>query len=175
MRRGSTLLRRRSALLRRGSARLRQSIQCLGAVSLAVSLAACVARPRTVEPGVPPELKHSWELSFNQGNAKAVADLYAPDAQLVMSGAPPVRGRADIRRAVGEMIKTGVKAHIDVETNVGAGDIAYVYGSYTISDGKAGRETERGSYVEVWRRRDGAWAIVLDVNAVGEPLPPIGN
>jgi hypothetical protein len=33
-----------------------------------------------------------------------------------------------------------------------------------------GRETERGRYVEVWRRRDGAWAIVLDVNAVGEPL-----
>jgi uncharacterized protein (TIGR02246 family) len=137
-----------------------------------VSLAACVVSPRVVEPGVPTELKHSWELSFNKGNAKAVADLYAPDAQLVMSGASPIRGPADIRRTVEEMIKTGAKVHIDVETNVGAGDIAYVYGSYTISDGKVGRETERGSYVEVWRRRDGAWAIVLDVNAVGEPLHP---
>jgi uncharacterized protein (TIGR02246 family) len=110
--------------------------------------------------------------SFNQGNAKAVAGLYAPDAQLVMSGAPPIRGTADIRRAIEEMIKTDAKVHIDVETNVGAGDIAYVYGSYTISDGKAGREIERGHYVEVWRRLDGAWAIVLDVNAVGEPLRP---
>jgi uncharacterized protein (TIGR02246 family) len=125
-----------------------------------------------MEPGVPPELKHSWEVSFNQGDAKAVADLYAPDARLVMSGAPPIRGTAEIRRAVEEMIKTGAKVHIDAETNVGAGDIAYVYGSYTISDGKVGRETERGSYVEVWRWRDGAWAIVLDVNAVGEPLQP---
>lgn len=127
-------------------------------------------RPRTVEPGVPPELKHSWEVSFNRGDAKAVADLYAPDAQLVMSGAAPIRGSADIRRAVEAMIKTGAKVHIDVETNVGAGDVAYVYGSYMIADGAGGRETERGSYVEVWRRREGAWAIVLDVNAVGEPL-----
>jgi uncharacterized protein (TIGR02246 family) len=151
------------------------SRRCLGAACLVVSLAACAAPPRVVEPGVPPQLKHSWELSFNQGNAKAVADLYAPDAQLVMSGAAPIRGPADIRRAVEEMIKTGAKVHIDVETNVGAGDIAYVYGNYTISDGKVGRETERGRYVEVWRRRDGAWAIVLDVNAVGESLHPIAD
>ena len=144
----------------------------LGAACLVVALAACAARPRTVEPGVPPELKHSWEVSFNQGNAKGVADLYAPDAQLVMSGAAPIRGPAEIQRAVEEMIKTGAKVHIDAETNVGAGDVAYVYGSYAISDGMGGRETERGRYVEVWRRLDGAWAIVLDVNAVGEPLRP---
>jgi uncharacterized protein (TIGR02246 family) len=145
----------------------------LGAACLLVALAACAARPRTVEPGVPPELKHSWEVSFNQGDAKAVADLYAPDAQLVMSGAVPIRGAAEIQRAVEEMIKTGAKVHIDAETNVGAGDVAYVYGSYAISDGMSGRETERGRYLEVWRRRDGAWAIVLDVNAVGEALPSI--
>jgi uncharacterized protein (TIGR02246 family) len=150
-----------------GSTHLLRSIRCLGAVCLMASLAACVASPRVVEPGVPPELKHSWEVSFNQGNAKAVADLYASDAQLVMSGSPPIRGTAEIRRAVEEMIKTGAKVHIDVETNVGAADIAYVYGSYTITDGKVGREIERGSYVEVWRRRGGVWAIVLDVNAVG--------
>jgi uncharacterized protein (TIGR02246 family) len=149
-----------------------KSIRSVGVACLVTSLAACAVSPRVVEPGVPPELKHSWEVSFNQGNAKAVADLYAPDAQLVMSGAPPIRGTAEIQRAVEEMIKTGAKVHIDVETNVGAGDIAYVYGSYTISDGKVGREMERGSYVEVWRRRDGVWAIVLDVNAVGEALNP---
>jgi uncharacterized protein (TIGR02246 family) len=157
--------------MRRRSALLLETMRCLGSACLMVSLAACAASPRTAEPGVPPELKHSWELSFNQGNAKAVAALYAPDAQLVMSGAAPIRGPADIQRALEEMIKTGAKVHIDVETNVGAGDVAYVYGPYTISDGKSGRVSERGSYVEVWRRRDGVWAIALDVNAVGEPLP----
>jgi uncharacterized protein (TIGR02246 family) len=158
--------------MRRDSRHILELIRRLGLACLMTSLTACVASPRVVEPGVPPELKHSWEVFFNQGNAKAVADLYAPDAQLVMSGAPPIRGTADIRRAVEEMIKTNAKVHIDVDSNVGAGDIAYVYGSYTISDGKVGREIERGSYVEVWRRREGAWAIVLDVNAVGEALSP---
>lgn len=147
-----------------------KSILGLGVAYLMVSLTACVTGPRIIEPGIPPELKHSWELSFNQGNAKAVADLYAPDAQLVMSGATPIRGAADIQRSIEEMIKTGVKVDINVETNIGSGDVAYVYGSYTISDGKVGREMERGSYVEVWQQRRGAWAIVLDVNAAGEPL-----
>jgi hypothetical protein len=54
---------------------LLKSMRRLGAASLVVTLGACAACPRTVEPGVPTELQHSWELSFNQGNAKAVADL----------------------------------------------------------------------------------------------------
>ena len=46
----------------------------------------------SVSPGVSPELKHSWEINFNRGDAAAVAALYAPDAQLVMSGSEPPRG-----------------------------------------------------------------------------------
>jgi len=38
------------------------------------------------------------------------------------------RRPADIQPAVEEMIKTGAKVHIDVEMNVGAGHVAYVYG-----------------------------------------------
>jgi uncharacterized protein (TIGR02246 family) len=139
------------------------------AAPLMLSLAACTAGPRTVEPGVPPEIKHSWEVLFNQGNAKAIADLYAPDGQLVMSGSAPIRGTADIRRAVEDMIKTDIEVRINTEKNIGAGDIAYVYGTYSILERKGGRETERGSYLEVWRRRNGVWRIDLDVNATGEP------
>jgi uncharacterized protein (TIGR02246 family) len=147
---------------------LLKSIPLLAAASLTVSLGACAAGPRTVEPGVPPQIKHSWEVLFNQGNANAVADLYAPDGQLVMSGSAPIRGTADIRHALEDMIKADTEVRINVEKNIGAGDIAYVYGTYSILERKSGRETERGSYVEVWRRRNGVWAIDLDVNAAGE-------
>lgn len=140
-----------------------------GTACFALALGACVSVPGTITPGVSPQLKHSWEVSFNRGDAAAVAALYAPDAQLVMSGAAPVRGVANIQRAIADMISSGVKVRIDAEQNIGAGDIAYVYGKYVVQRGEGGPETERGSYVEVWRRRDGEWKIDLDLNAVGAP------
>jgi uncharacterized protein (TIGR02246 family) len=132
----------------------------------AAMLAACSA-PASVSPGVAPELKHSWEVNFNRGDAAAVAALYAPDAQLVMSGSETAKGPEAIRAVVEAMIQSGAKVHIESSQNVGAGDIAYVFGTYTVLDHEGGRDVERGSYVEVWRHQDGAWRISLDVNAAG--------
>ncbi len=124
-------------------------------------------RPVT-SPGMPPELKHSWEVSFNRGDSAAVAALYSEHAELVMSNAAPVKGKAAIRAAVDQMIQSGAKVKIGSEQNVGSGDLAYVYGPYAVT-GKGGELIEAGSYVEVWRRRGGVWQIDLDVNSVGAP------
>ena len=124
-------------------------------------------------PGVPPELKHSWEVNFNKGDGAAVVALYAPDAELIMSGSETSKGTAAIAAAVDAMIKSGAKVHIDSAQNVGAADLAYVSGTYTVTDGAAGAVIERGGYVEVWRRTDGAWKIVTDINAAA-PLAPAG-
>jgi uncharacterized protein (TIGR02246 family) len=137
--------------------------------STTVLLSACNSGG-VVSPGVPPELKHSWEVAFNRGDAAAVVNLYSPDAQLVMSGSPPVRGQAGIRAAVETMIHSGVKVQIGSEQNTGSGDLAYVFGHYTVLDHEGGKSVEEGSYVEVWRRRQGNWLIDLDVNSVG-PAP----
>jgi uncharacterized protein (TIGR02246 family) len=143
----------------------------LAAIVACLAVLAACAPERSVSPGVPPELKHSWEVNFNRGDAAAVAALYAPDAQLLMSGSAPVVGAAAIRAAVESMIKTGVKVKIDAAQNVGAADLAYVYGAYSILEHAGGREVERGTYVEVWRRVDGAWKITIDINATGQAVP----
>jgi ketosteroid isomerase-like protein len=124
-----------------------------------------------VTPGVPIELKHSWEVSFNRGDGAAVAALYSEEAQLVMSGAAPVRGKAAIRTAVDDMIKSGVKLRISSAQNVGSGDVAYVYGPYSVLEHEGGREVEAGTYIELWRRRAGTWQIDLDINSIGPPIP----
>lgn len=124
-----------------------------------------------VTPGVPIELKHSWEVSFNRGDGAAVAALYSEEAQLIMSGAAPIRGKAAIRAAVDDMIKSGVKLRIGSAQNVGSGDIAYVYGPYSVLEHEGGREVEAGTYIELWRRRAGTWQIDLDINSIGPAIP----
>ncbi len=121
--------------------------------------------PGIVMPGVSPDLKHSWEVAFNRRDAAAVAALYSDDAQLVMSGSPPVRGKAAIRAVIADMIKSGVKVRIGMDRNLGSGDIAYVYGAYSVLDPSGDHAVEKGRYVEVWSRHAGTWRIDLDVNA----------
>jgi ketosteroid isomerase-like protein len=155
----------RAALLAAGTA-----ARITAALAAALSLSGC-SRSAT-SPGVPPDVKHSWEVAFNRGDADAVAALYSPNAELVMSGAAPLRGPSAIRAAINDMIKARLKVHIGSEQNVGNEDVAYVYGPYSVLDKADGRVVEAGAYLEVWRRRQGIWQIDLDVNAVGPPIAP---
>ncbi|MEI8297158.1 MAG: nuclear transport factor 2 family protein [Pseudomonadota bacterium] len=148
----------------------RPYLRLLCALLVWLLIASCA--PTSTSPGVPPELKHSWEVNFNKGDGAAVTALYAADAELVMSGSDTAKGTTAIAAAIEALIKSGAKAHIVSIQNVGAGDVAYVSGTYTIDDGKGGPLMERGGYVEVWRRIDGVWKIVIDINAAA-PLPTI--
>src|SRR6185437_8532134 len=98
----------------------------LRAVVLLAGLGLVACGAQVVSPGVSPELKHSWEVAFNKGDADTVAKLYSPDAQLVMTGSAPILGRAAIRAAVETMIQSGSKVRIGMDQNVGSGDLAYV-------------------------------------------------
>ncbi len=137
--------------------------------ALAIALTLAVAGCGGLQgPGLPLLQKRSWEDSFNRGNSAAVAALYAPDAELVMSGAAPVHGRAAIRAEADKMIQSGVKVRIDTARAQLAGDLAYFYGPYSVSS-KQG-VVERGMYLEIWRRHGERWLIELDVNATGAPI-----
>lgn len=133
------------------------------------ALASCARDVPPASPAVPPERKHSWETAFNRGDAATIAALYAPDGQLLMPGSEPLRGPAAIRAAVTDMIRSGAKVQIGSDQNVGAGDVAYVYGPYRVTNA-TGQVTEQGHYVEVWRRTAGVWQITLDLNVPG-PAP----
>jgi hypothetical protein len=91
---------------------------------LLVSLALYGCRPRT-ETGHPLARKQSWEVFFNRGDPAAVAGLYSKNAELVMSGAPPIHGPQAIQIAVAKMVKSGVKVRIEVNRSAAAGDLAY--------------------------------------------------
>jgi uncharacterized protein (TIGR02246 family) len=142
-----------------------QSLRRGTALALTLALAGCHGATDTA---LPMAQKSSWETSFNRGDSAAVAALYAPDAELVMSGSAPVHGRESIRAAVDKLLRAGVKLRIETARAEAAGDLAYFYGPYSVSAARG--VVERGTYLEVWRRTGTRWRIELDVNATGEPI-----
>ncbi len=121
--------------------------------------------------GKPPlARKQLWEVFFNRGDSASVARLYSPNAELVMSGAPPVHGRQAIGAAVAKMVQSGAKVAIETDRSAAAGDLAYFFGPYTVF--VRHRVVERGTYLEVWHRYGGRWLIDLDVNATDAPIVP---
>ncbi len=125
----------------------------------------CSARAGT---GAPIAHKRLWEVFFNRGDAAAVAALYSRNAELALSGAPPIRGRDAIRAALTRMVQSGVKVRIDVDRSAAAGDWAYFFGPYRVL--RRRKIVEQGSYLEVWRRHGARWLIDLDIMAAAAPI-----
>jgi ketosteroid isomerase-like protein len=153
-------------MIRRFPADTRQWLRGAPAVALTLAVAACTVQG----PDLPLTQKRSWEEHFNAGDSAAVAALYAPDAQLVLSGEAPIRGRAAIRAEIDKLEQSGVRVSIDTAKAEKVGDLAYFYGPYSVSSRQA--VVERGTYLEIWRWHNRQWLIELDVNAVGAAINP---
>ena len=100
--------------------------------------------------------------AFLRGDAKAVADLYTEDAQVIAPGAPVAQGRAAIAALWQESIDSGVKDVTLTTQNVeSAGDLACETGTVKLvaSDGAA----SVARYVVVWKRTGGQWKLHRDI------------
>ncbi len=100
--------------------------------------------------------------AFLQGDARAVADLYTEDAEVIAPGAPVARGRSAIAAAWQKSIDTGVKEMTLDTTDVeSSGDLACETGIVR-QVAKSGGITE-GRYVVVWKRTSGKWRLHRDI------------
>ena len=97
-----------------------------------------------------------------RGDARAVADLYTENAQVIAPGAPVARGRAAIGAAWQKSIDAGVR---DIALNTAevdsAGDLACETGVVRLV-GRDGAVSE-GRYVVVWKRTNGQWKLHRDI------------
>lgn len=105
-----------------------------------------------------------------RGDWDTVASHYAEDAYLDPPGAPPVRGRNDIRNYFVSTLASIAEFDLEPRSIDGEGDLAYVRGRWSLSarmpdaDGDTVTVGDRGSYVVVRRRQDdGRWLIVEDI------------
>jgi uncharacterized protein (TIGR02246 family) len=143
--------------------------RCL-ALAGAVLLAACGGRAAP-EPGSRRAIEaavQQYVAASNDGNAGALADLYAEDAMLLPPDHEPIRGREAIaafwRQGTDQGLEVTTLA-VEVEGNMG-----YLVGRYHLPATDE-EPADSGKYVMCLRRQqDGSWKLTADIwNRSGDP------
>jgi ketosteroid isomerase-like protein len=90
--------------------------------------------------------------------------------------APPIEGRRAIQQDHERLFKESPPFELTATplASETSGDLGYIRGEYVVS--RQGAHDVRGKYVEVWKRINGQWKIICDINnanhAPAAPAPP---
>lgn len=108
------------------------------------------------------EVNENFAAAMAKGNAAAVANCYAMDAEFMAPSAPSVKGRADIQAIMEGYISQGFTEYTVLSTIVyGNIDIVGVQEAYTLSK-PGGANKDVGKSIQLWKQEDGAWKIFRD-------------
>lgn len=107
--------------------------------------------------------------AIKKGDSNAVADLYHSEAQVLMSNYEPVM-RKDIASAWGGMFRMGLKdAKFTTTDLVGNNDLLVETGMYEMY-GDKNNLIDKGKYVSVWKKENGAWKLYRDIANTSMPV-----
>ncbi len=105
----------------------------------------------------------SWQASFNAGNAKAIAAMYAEDAMRLPYQAPTVSGRQAIVENIQGTLDQGI---VKIELKLGAseshGDMAWAHGTYHLMTAD-GATAQMGKWMNVSKKVGDGWQIQCDI------------
>lgn len=156
-----------------------------GLVVLVLTLCACAPKVDVAAETAALRARSEAMVAAEQRMAidEALA-LYHPDAVILPSGAPSIRGRDAVREMYQGYFGSGmVKSfeasitHLEVAAS---GDIGYEYGvnRFTLNT-PDGEMLDVGKYLAIWKKVDGEWyAAVLSFNsdaAAPTPVAPTGR
>jgi ketosteroid isomerase-like protein len=116
------------------------------------------------EPTVdlPPELARvltDYQAAWKNGDAAAMAGLYAKDGFLLPNGRVPIRGRESIQKYYSGH---GGALSLRAIAYAAEGRVGYIIGGYTDTAGKA----DEGKFTLTLRKDpDGRWLIVSDMDS----------
>ncbi|MBI3961438.1 MAG: DUF4440 domain-containing protein [Deinococcus sp.] len=149
------------------------------AVVLITALSAC--QPRADQSAVAAEAVRAadiaWAQAFSRKDLAGYLAFVDSTASIQQPNAPTVTGTAAIRALVEGFYAlpnlSGTWRPTSVEASR-SGDLAYSTGTYELnfSDPSGNPVTERGKYVEIWRKQaNGSWKMVVESFNSDLPLP----
>lgn len=120
------------------------------------------------------QLNEQWAAAIAAKNIDGTIAPYAPAAVYLLPNAEPAKGDA-IRQAWSEVLQLPEMSLSFAPTHIGfdaAGTVAYDVGTYSFSfQSPAGKVEDHGKYVDIWRKIDGEWKVVVDIFNTSVPLP----
>jgi ketosteroid isomerase-like protein len=110
--------------------------------------------------------------SYDGADWPRLTSLYTRDGQIMPPNSKIATGAKARERLFQSFRKEGDLA-IKLKTveASGASNIAYEDGRYTLYD-KAGKVTDRGKYIVVWKKVGGQWKLYRDIFNSNMPPPP---
>ena len=109
-----------------------------------------------------------FEKAAKAKDATTISSLYDENATLLPPGAPPIKGRQNIRDFWKNFLEAGAVDPVVRPVSVeGAGDLAYEIGEYQVTlpnPQGGGTSRQHGKYLVVWKRQsDGSLKMVADM------------
>ncbi len=110
-------------------------------------------------------LADRWAEAYNQHDRDALMSVYAPDARLMMHGAPTYVGRSDIGAFWAQDFGAGNPLTLlTVTHSVDGIDMTLVHGNYEVVDRQDGTVLGLGRFAHIWfRNDDGTWELDRDL------------
>ena len=109
----------------------------------------------------------AWLAAVAAKDAGATADFYAADGMIMPPGSPAAQGHEAVAAVWNGFYQLKDFQLVFTPTSITiaeAGDVAYDIGTYDLSfTGDAGKVTDHGKYVVVWKKVDGDWKAAADI------------
>jgi len=128
----------------------------LATAALAVPLLVGCA---THEGTLPNDLTTALASAFTKGDVAACTALYSDDAEIISDSTHPVRGKEAIAEFFRQQVARDILFSTDSSVSVVRGDLAMDQGTYRVRNVNRGVDVELGSYLNVWRLKDGQWRV----------------
>lgn len=150
------------------------NIRRLSMIGLFVLAASCTAPAALPDTAVVHDLNAAWAEAFASGDGDRVAALYAEDAVVMPSGAPPLQGREEIARFwQGFMDSGAARVQLTTDEAIPAGDSTIPERGHLAVFDANGATIGEGKYVVVWTLEGGQWLLSWDIwNEDERPAAP---
>ena len=112
-------------------------------------------------------LNAQWVAAFKAKDYATIESLMAPGSLLLAPGNPPIQGAENVVetwKSWGELSNVTITFGAQRIEAAASGELAYDYGAYNFGfDTDNGPFAEKGKYIVVWKKIDGAWKIAADI------------
>ena len=143
-------------------------------MAIAIAAVAQTATSQTKDERAVRAASDAWQGYITAQNVDSIVALHTPDAVIMFSHAPLVKGSAAIRDVYSSMTKIpGMALHwTPTKIVVASPTVATEYGTYAESyDTPQGKASDGGNYVTIWNKVNGKWRVALDAPNTTDPLP----